>query len=406
MLGYVDRVKETLVNEGFLVAIFDDVNPDPDMDTVRKGVAACNQFHPDLIICLGGGSPMDAGKFIRAKYEHPELSVEDASARFLELRKRTCPFPVLGSKVHKLVCIPTTSGTASEVTPFSVITDDEGMKHPLMSYRLTPDMAIIDSTFCEKLPKSLVAFAGIDAITHAVEAYVSVVANEFTEGHALKSLKLLTTNLVDSYSTGNSAARESVHHGATLAGLAFSNSFLGIAHSLAHKVGANFHLPHGLTCGILLPHVIRYNSCTNPTRMGVYPGYDYPQAMERYANIGRSLKLGNDNGKMTDEDYMEAFIAKLYEMYGEMNVPATFEAAGCDEAKFFACLDELAVKAFDDQCTPANPRFPLVSELKEVLKQAFYGAEEYDRREKMMEDGSSSSFVEALEEKKVETLVA
>jgi acetaldehyde dehydrogenase/alcohol dehydrogenase len=229
----------------------------------------------------------------------------------------------------------------------------------------------VDSTFCDKLPKSLVAFAGLDAVTHAVEAYVSVASNEFTEGHSLKALKLLTNHLVDSYLTGNSKAREAVHTGATLAGLAFSNSFLGIGHSLAHKFGAAFHLPHGLTCAVLLPHVIRYNACLHPTRMGIYPGYDYPKALHRYARIAEYLNLKGD----TQDELKEAFITKLYEMYTAMNVPKSFNEAGCDEAKFLELLDELALKAFDDQCTPANPRFPLVSELKEILKQAFYGEE-------------------------------
>lgn len=374
-LGYVDRVKAALVNHGFVTSVFDDVNPDPDMATVRKGIEACKFFNPDLMVCLGGGSPMDAGKFIRALYEHPELSLEDAAARFLELRKRTCPFPILGSKIKKVVCIPTTSGTASEVTPFSVITDDDGMKHPLFSYRLTPDIAIIDSSFCEKLPKGLVAFAGIDAITHATEALVSVASNEFTEGHGLCALKLLTGNLVDSYQTGNLEARSAVHHGATLAGLAFSNSFLGIAHSLAHKIGAVFHLPHGLACGILLTHVIRYNSCLTPTRMGVYPGYEYPKALEQYANISRHLGLLNEEAGVhySNEEYMEAYIAKLYSMYDAMNVPKTFKDAGCSEEIFLKVKHDLALKAFDDQCTPANPRFPLISELEEILMQAFYG---------------------------------
>ena len=372
-MGYVDRVKEALISKGFVVTVFDDVNPDPDMATVRNGIRACQQFKPDLMVCIGGGSPMDAGKFIRALYEHPELSLEDAAARFLELRKRTCPFPILGSKIKKIVCIPTTSGTASEVTPFSVITDDEGMKHPLFSYRLTPDIAIIDSSFCEQLPKSLIAFAGIDAITHAVEAFVSVVANEFTEGHGLRALKLLTENLVTSYNTGSLASREAVHHGATLAGLAFSNSFLGICHSLAHKVGAAFHLPHGLTCGILLPHVIRYNACTHPTRMGIYPGYDYPKALERYADIARYLRCKGS----TNQELMEAFITKLYALYDDMNVPKTFQKAGINEMEYKLKLDEIALKAFDDQCTPANPRFPLISELKEVLLQAYYGTDDY-----------------------------
>ena len=373
-LGNVDRVKRGLVQHGFTVSVFDDVNPDPDMDTIRNGVQACQQFKPDMMVCLGGGSPMDAGKFIRALYEHPELSLEDAAARFLELRQRTCPFPVLGSKIRKVVCIPTTSGTASEVTPFSVITDDNGMKLPLFSYRLTPDIAIIDSSFCEKLPPNLIAYAGIDAITHATETLVSVAANDFTQGHGLRALQLLTDNLVDSFATGNSDARDAVHHGATLAGLAFSNSFLGIAHSLAHKMGAAFHLPHGLACGIVLPHVIRFNSSLTPTRMGVYPVYDYPKALEQYATIARHLGLLQEDGRPhTNTELMEAYIAKLYDMYDAMSVPKTFLEAGCSEEVFLDQLDDIALQAFDDQCTPANPRFPLISELKDILKQAFYG---------------------------------
>jgi acetaldehyde dehydrogenase/alcohol dehydrogenase len=369
IMGFVDRLKEALVSKGFTVCIFDDVNPDPDMTTVRKGVEACEAFQPDFMVCLGGGSPMDAGKYIRVQYENPGFSLEDSAARFLELRKRTCPFPVLGTKIKKVVCIPTTSGTASEVTPFSVITDDEGMKHPLFSYRLTPDIAIIDSSFCEALPKSLVAFAGIDAITHAVEAFVSVVANEFTEGHSLRALKLLFANLADSYHKGTPEAREAVHHGATLAGLAFSNSFLGICHSLAHKMGAAFHLPHGLTCGILLPHVIVYNSCKNPTRMGIYPGYDHPIALDRYAIIARYLDMLPEG---SDEEQMRSLVKHLYELYQAMNVPLSFQAAGVNEARFLAEKHDIALRAFDDQCTPANPRFPLVSELEDILEQAFY----------------------------------
>jgi acetaldehyde dehydrogenase/alcohol dehydrogenase len=247
---------------------------------------------------------MNAAKFISVKYEHPELSLEDAAARFLELRKRTSPFPAQGSKIHKLVCIPTTSGTASEITPFSVIADEKGMKHPLFSYRLTPDMAIaiVDSSFCDKLPKSLIAFPGIDAITHATEAFVSV------ETHCLKALKLLFDNLEESYHEGSLASREAVHaHGATIAGLPFSNSFLGIDHSLSHKIGANFHRPHGLCCGIVLPHVILYNANKNPVRMGIYPGYDHSIILERYAQI--ALHLGILGG--TDEELGEAFIRRL-----------------------------------------------------------------------------------------------
>jgi acetaldehyde dehydrogenase/alcohol dehydrogenase len=371
-LGYVKRVQEALEKNGFTVSTFDDILPDPDMATVRKGVKKCEEFKPDLMVCLGGGSPMDAGKFIRVKYEHPELSIDDAATRFLELRKRTVPFPMPGSKISKLVCIPTTSGTASEVTPFSVITDDEGMKHPIFSYRLTPDMAIIDSSFCDQLPKSLIALPGIDAITHATEAYVSVVSNEFTETHSLQALKLLFGNLEESYHEGTLEAREAVHHGATIAGLAFSNSFLGIDHSLSHKIGANFHLPHGLCCGIVLPHVIRYNASKSPVRMGIYPAYFHPKALERYAAIAKYIGLSGS----TDEELMEALIGRLESLMKGMNIPTTLQQAGVPEEEFLEKLDDMALQAFDDQCTAANPRFPLVDELKVLLKQAYYGVGE------------------------------
>ncbi|KAL1508083.1 hypothetical protein AB1Y20_007693 [Prymnesium parvum] len=368
-LGHVRRVQDNLEKQGFSVSVFDDVNPDPDMATVRRGVAACRAFKPDLMICIGGGSPMDAGKFIRASYEHPELQLEDAAARFVELRKRTCPFPRLGTLIKKLVCIPTTSGTASEVTPFSVITDDEGRKHPLFSYRLTPDVAIIDSSFCDLLPKSLIANAGVDAITHATEAYVSVAANEFTETHCLGAVKLLFANLRESYHEGTPASREAVHKGATLAGLAFSNSFLGINHSLSHKIGAAFHLPHGLTNAVLMAYVIRYNAVDNPTRMGIYPGYAYPAAKERYASLARHLGLKGE----TEMDLVEAYIGEIDSLMTSLRLPKTFAEAGIKEEAFLQQVDDIALNAFDDQCTIANPRMPLVSELKEVLLEAYYG---------------------------------
>eukprot|EP01025_Chloroclados_australasicus_P065676 TRINITY_DN8946_c0_g1_i8.p1 TRINITY_DN8946_c0_g1~~TRINITY_DN8946_c0_g1_i8.p1 ORF type:complete len:932 (-),score=99.40 TRINITY_DN8946_c0_g1_i8:972-3767(-) len=368
-LGYVDRVTRTLKEQGFTCQIFNDVNPDPDIATVRRGVQACEAFKPDLMICLGGGSPMDAGKFIRVCYEHPQVSLEDAAARFIELRKRTCSFPQLGSKIHKLVCIPTTSGTASEITPFSVITDDDGQKYPLFSYRLTPDIAIIDSSFCLNLPKSLIANAGVDAITHATEAFVSVAHNDFTETHSLKALKLLFDNLPASYEDGNIEAREAVHHGATLAGLAFSNSFLGINHSLSHKIGAAFHLPHGLTNAILMKHVIKYNAVENPTRMGIYPSYDHPVAGERYAQIARHIGLKGE----TKEQLIDAYCDKIIETMQRLNMPTSFQDAGIDERTYMHKLDELAIAAFDDQCTVANPRFPLVEELKEILIDSYYG---------------------------------
>lgn len=265
-LGYVDRVANNLKSQGFVVDEFLDTHADPDMECIRKGVEACERFKPDLMIALGGGSPIDAAKMIRLSYEHPELTLTEAASRFIELRKRTVQFPYLGSKVRRLVTIPTTSGTGSEVSPFTVITDDSGHKFPIASFKLTPDVAICDSTLCDTLPKSLVANAGVDAITHAIESYVSVAQNDFTKMHSLEALELLFENLVESYEEGTAKARDCVHRGSTLAGIAFSNAFLGINHSLAHKVGAEFHLPHGLTNAILLQHVIRYNADKKPTR--------------------------------------------------------------------------------------------------------------------------------------------
>jgi Alcohol dehydrogenase, class IV len=366
--GYVDRVVKVLKDQGFEVDIFVDTHADPDMECIRKGVEACNRFKPDLMICLGGGSPMDAGKFIRALYEHPELTLEKAASRFIELRKRTVSFPKLGSKIRRLVAIPTTSGTGSEVSPFTVITDDDGRKFPIASYKLTPDIAICDSTLCDTLPKSLIANSGIDAITHAIEAYVSVAQNDFTKMHAIEALKLLFGNLGESYTKGTPISRDSVHRGATLAGIAFSNSFLGICHSLAHKVGAEFHIPHGLTNAILLPHVIRYNSCTKPTRMGIYPGYDYPQSHKRYSDIAESI------GAPTHDP--EGLIWKIKELMRELDMPQSFKDANIKKEDFMHKLDQIAEDAFDDQCTPANPRFPMIPELKEILIQAYFGDDE------------------------------
>jgi len=345
------------------VEVFVDTHADPDMECVRKGVEACKRFKPDLMICLGGGSPMDAGKFIRALYEHPELTLEQAASRFIELRKRTKSFPKLGSKIRRLVAIPTTSGTGSEVSPFTVITDDDGRKYPIASYKLTPDIAICDSTLCNTLPKRLIANSGMDAITHAIEAYVSVAQNDFTKMHALEALELLFGNLAESYTDGTPSSRDAVHRGATLAGIAFSNSFLGICHSLAHKVGAEFHIPHGLTNAILLPHVIRYNSSTTPTRMGIYPSYKFPQSLERYSKIAERI------GAPTKDT--EGLISMIHSLMEELDMPLTFKDAKIKKDEFMMKLDILAEEAFDDQCTPANPRFPMITELKDILIQAY-----------------------------------
>lgn len=365
-LGYVDRVSRCLRGQGFEVETFTDVHADPDMECIRKGVEACTRFNPDLMICLGGGSPLDAGKFIRAQYEHPELTLEQAASRFIELRKRTIEFPKLGSKIRRLVAIPTTSGTGSEVSPFTVITDDNGRKFPIASYKLTPDIAICDSTLCDTIPRSLVANAGIDAITHAIESYVSVAQNDFTKMHSLEALELLFGNLRESYDSGSTDARDAVHRGATVAGIAFSNAFLGVCHSLAHKVGAKFHLPHGLTNGILLPHVIRYNASKKPTRMGIFPSYSHPMSIERYSEIAEHIGAPSNDP--------EGLIKMIECMMIDLDMPLSFKDANVPMDEFMAALDEMAENAFDDQCTPANPRYPMVHELKDVLINAFYGS--------------------------------
>lgn len=368
-MGYAARLTRALEDRGYTTHVFSGIAPDPDMDCVRRGVQECESFKPDMMICLGGGSPMDAGKFIRVQYEHPGINIDDLAARFIELRLRTQIFPNTGLKMKKLICIPTTSGTASEVTPFSVITDDQGHKRPLFSYTLTPDMAIIDSSFTDKLPKSLISFAGIDAITHAVEAFVSVAQNDFTSPYALRALRLLFDNLHDSYHNNSISAREAVHHGASIAGLAFSNSFLGVCHSLSHQIGSHFHLPHGLCNAILLPYVIEYNATIHPTRMGIYPTYNTPRAMSQYAEIAKYLGCDGAN----DSELTQQFVDKFQDLCVNLEVPLSFKAAGINEDKFLTHLRAMAEEAFDDQCTGANPRFPLVSELEEVLKRSYYG---------------------------------
>lgn len=377
-LGYVARVEKALTERGIEARVFDDVTPDPNMTVVRAGVKVCEAFRPDVIIGLGGGSPLDAAKFIRVQYENPAEKVEDLSARFVELRKRTHKFPDAGKIVKKFVAIPTTSGTGSEVSPFAVITDDLGHKHPIFSYRMTPDIAIIDSSYTENLPKSLIAFGGLDAITHAMESYVSCAANDFTMSHSLTALKLLFDNLSVSYHKGGNEVREKVHHASSIAGLAFSNAYLGICHSLSHKVAAKFHLPHGLTNAILLPHVMIYNFDPKPTREAYYPNYTHPQSHGRYAFIADSLGLKHD--APADATPLEVQRAKLVALVNafvsltkELHTPTTFAEAGVDRQAFLDNLEQIAVDSFDDQCTDSNPRFPLVEELKPLLLRAYDG---------------------------------
>ena len=377
-MGFATRVTKALVARGIEVTLFDSVTPDPDMNVVRAGVRACQSCKPDVIVALGGGSPLDAAKFIRVQYESPDEKVEDLSARFVELRKRTHVFPAGGARVKKVVCIPTTSGTGSEVTPFAVITDDAGHKLPIFSYRLTPDIAIVDASYTGALPKKLIAHSGLDAMTHALESYVACSANDFTMSHSLTAAKLVYDNLLDSYKNGSRESRERMHHASTIAGLAFANAYLGIVHSLSHKVAARFHLPHGLTNAIIMPHVMIYNFDPKPTREAYNPNYTHPQSHIRYAAIADHLGLvvTTPPGASTldvQRAKLNALVKAFVDLTKAVETPTSFAAAGIDRAAYMAALEQIAVDSFDDQCTDSNPRFPLVPELKEILIHAYDG---------------------------------
>ena len=334
-----------------------------------------NSFKPDVIIALGGGSPMDAAKIMWVLYEHPNTQFEDLALRFMDIRKRIYKFPKMGVKA-KMIAVTTTSGTGSEVTPFAVVTDDAtGQKYPLADYALTPDMAIVDANLVMNMPKSLCAFGGLDAVTHALEAYVSVLANEYSDGQALQALKLLKENLPASYHEGskNPVARERVHNAATIAGIAFANAFLGVCHSMAHKLGSEFHIPHGLANAMLISNVIRYNANDNPTKQTAFSQYDRPQARRRYAEIADHLGLGAPGDRTAQK--IQKLLNWLDEIKADLGIPTSIREAGVQEADFLAKVDKLSEDAFDDQCTGANPRYPLIAELKQILMDTFYGRE-------------------------------
>ncbi|HLY40022.1 MAG TPA: bifunctional acetaldehyde-CoA/alcohol dehydrogenase [Terracidiphilus sp.] len=369
--GFADDLIVQLKRQGLEVETFFQVEPDPTLSTVRKCTEVASAFRPDVIVAFGGGSPMDAAKIAWVLYEHPEADFHSLAMRFMDIRKRIYAFPRLGAKAT-LIAIPTTSGTGSEVTPFAVVTDDAtGKKYPLADYELTPRMAIVDPNLVMTMPKSLTAFGGIDAVTHALEAYVSIMATEFTDGHALQALSLLKQYLPAAYRRGASdpVAREKVHYAATLAGMAFANAFLGVCHSMGHKLGAYYHLPHGLANALLLANVIRYNANDNPTKQTAFSQYDRPKARCRYAEIADALNLG---GRDTAEkvDHLVAWVEQLKR---DLEIPASIQAAGIPEAEFLARLNSLAVDSFDDQCTGANPRYPLMGELRAILLDSYYG---------------------------------
>ncbi len=326
-------------------------------------------FKPDVIIAVGGGSPIDAAKGMWLFYEHPDADVEGLKLKFMDIRKRTYKFPKLGEKC-KMVAIPTTSGTGSEVTSFAVLTDKKlNKKYPLADYELTPDVAIIDPDLVMSLPKSVTADTGMDVLTHALEAYVSNMASDYTDGLAEKAIELVFENLEKAYDNGNDKqAREKMHNASTIAGMAFTNAFLGVNHSIAHKIGAEFHLPHGRINAILLPYVIKYNS-EEPTKFVSFPKYEYFIADEKYAHIAKKMGLKAD----TKEEAINSLIKKIQELNEHLNMPESFKDAGIDEKEFLEKVDMLADRAFEDQCTTANPRVPLVSEIKQILLDSYYG---------------------------------
>jgi acetaldehyde dehydrogenase/alcohol dehydrogenase len=331
-----------------------------------------NAFKPDVIIAIGGGSPMDAAKVMWLMYEHPEIEFEGFAMRFMDIRKRVYDLPPLGEKAL-LVAIPTTSGTGSEVTPFAVVTDERtGIKYPLADYALTPSMAIADPKLVMNMPKGLTAYGGIDALTHALEAYVSVFATEFTNGLALKAIGLLFSYLPRAYKNGanDPKAREKVHYAATIAGMAFANAFLGICHSLAHNLGASFHVPHGLANALMISHVIRYNATDAPFKQAIFPQYKFPNAKFRYAQIADYLHLGGE----TDDEKVEKLIEAVDNLKREINIPLTIkEVLNGQDQDFYEAVESLAEQAFDDQCTGANPRYPLIKDLKELYLLAYHG---------------------------------
>ncbi len=368
-LGYTNKVTEVLEHYGISFKIFSDVEPDPTLKCAKAGAKEMLEFNPDVVLALGGGSAMDAAKIMWVMYEHPEVRFEDLAMRFMDIRKRVYKFPTMGKKAM-MVAVATSAGTGSEVTPFAVITDERtGIKYPLADYELTPDMAIVDAELMMTSPKGLTACAGIDVLVHAIEAYVSIMASEFTNGLALEAIRLVFKYLPDAYNEGttNVKAREKMAHASCMAGMAFSNAFLGICHSMAHKLGAFHHLPHGMANSLLLNEVIKFNAADAPTKQAAFAQYKYPNAAWRYGRIADYLGLGGS----TDEEKVDLLVEAIKELQRKVNMPATIKEAGVREEQFLATLDDMVEQAFDDQCTSANPRYPLMSELKEMYLNAY-----------------------------------
>lgn len=369
--NYIKPITDKLDEMGVRHSCFYKVAPDPTLAAAKAGAEAMRAFGPDCIIALGGGSPIDAAKIMWVLYEHPDVEFDDMAMRFMDIRKRVYSFPKLGEKAY-FIAIPTTAGTGSEVTPFAVITDEKtGVKYPLADYELLPKMAIIDADLMMNMPKGLTAASGIDAVTHALEAYASVMASPYTDSQALVALKLIFENLPKCYDNGpnDPVARENMANAATMAGIAFANAFLGICHSMAHKLGAFHHLPHGVANALLIDEVIKFNCAEIPTKMGTFSQYAYPHAKRRYAEVAEFLNLGGKN----DDEKVANLIKKIDALKESIGIKKTIKDYGVDEKKFLESLDEMTEQAFDDQCTGANPRYPLMSEMKDIYLKVYYG---------------------------------
>ena len=369
--GYTKVVTDKLDEMGIVHETFFNVAPDPNLACAKEGAKLMELFKPDCIIAIGGGSAMDAAKIMWVLYEHPEVDFLDMAMRFMDIRKRVYTFPKMGEKAY-FIAVPTSAGTGSEVTPFAVITDETtGQKYPLADYELLPKMAIVDADMMMNAPKGLTSASGIDALVHSIEAYVSMMATEFTDSLAIEAIKIIFEYLPRAYEDGanDPIAREKMANAATMAGMAFANAFLGICHSMGHKLGAYHHLPHGVTVGLVLDEVMRFNAEEVPTKMGTFPQYEYPHALRRYAQIADSLNLGGN----TDQEKLERLINKIDDLKERVGFKKTIKDYGISEEDFLSTLDEMSEKAFDDQCTGANPRYPLISEIKEIYLKTYYG---------------------------------
>ncbi|MBQ9090324.1 MAG: bifunctional acetaldehyde-CoA/alcohol dehydrogenase [Alphaproteobacteria bacterium] len=383
-IGITGRVGGILEKNGMMYQVFDSVKPDPDLTTIGLILEQVRRFEPDVFISIGGGSPMDAAKIVWLMYEQPDLSFEDIAMRFMDIRKRIVDFPNLGQKA-KMVAIPTTSGTGSEVTPFTVITDDRtNQKYPITDYSILPNMAIVDPDLAMSMPKGLTAFSGIDVLTHALEAYTSIMASNLSDGQALEAARLVFKYLPRSYHNGanDPRAREKMHYAATLAGQAFANAFLGLCHSMAHKLGGEYHVAHGLANALILPYVVKYNATDVPTKQGTFPQYRYPFVKARYARFADLMGLTEGLGAHQEDEKVRRLIEAIQNLKKEINIPMSIRECNVDEASFLATVEELSEKAFDDQCTGCNARYPLISEIKDLYLDAYYGRPIYEEETK------------------------